>query len=95
MPLADQFWGDRYGTVKDPFGHSWSIGGPVKKNRTFFFADFDVGRDRSPVDLIATVPTELQKRGDFSQTFNRDGALRLRTADGRIHLVHAGDIFLL
>ena len=24
-----------------------------------------------------------------------DGALRLRTADGRIHLVHAGDIFLL
>lgn len=30
MPLADQFWGDRYGQVKDPFGHSWSIGGPVK-----------------------------------------------------------------
>lgn len=26
MPLADQFWGDRYGSVKDPFGHSWSIG---------------------------------------------------------------------
>ena len=31
MPLADQFWGDRYGQVKDPFGHTWSIGGPVKK----------------------------------------------------------------
>jgi PhnB protein len=30
MPLADQFWGDRYGQLKDPFGHSWSIGGPVK-----------------------------------------------------------------
>jgi PhnB protein len=25
MPLADMFWGDRYGQVKDPFGHSWSI----------------------------------------------------------------------
>jgi PhnB protein len=25
MPLADQFWGDRYGMVKDPFGHSWAI----------------------------------------------------------------------
>ena len=25
MPLADMFWGDRYGTLTDPFGHSWAI----------------------------------------------------------------------
>jgi uncharacterized glyoxalase superfamily protein PhnB len=25
MPLADMFWGDRYGIVTDPFGHNWSI----------------------------------------------------------------------
>ncbi|HYL77976.1 MAG TPA: VOC family protein [Bryobacteraceae bacterium] len=25
MPLADQFWGDRYGKLTDPFGHSWSL----------------------------------------------------------------------
>jgi uncharacterized glyoxalase superfamily protein PhnB len=25
MPIADQFWGDRYGVVEDPFGHKWSI----------------------------------------------------------------------
>lgn len=25
MPVADMFWGDRYGTVEDPFGHRWSI----------------------------------------------------------------------
>ena len=25
MPLADQFWGDRYGVLTDPFGHIWSI----------------------------------------------------------------------
>jgi PhnB protein len=24
-PLADQFWGDRYGQVKDPFGFRWAI----------------------------------------------------------------------
>ncbi|NJC42719.1 PhnB protein [Brevundimonas alba] len=30
FPLADQFWGDRYGQLKDPFGHCWSIGGPIK-----------------------------------------------------------------
>ena len=25
MPLADMFWGDRYGKILDPFGHEWSI----------------------------------------------------------------------
>lgn len=25
MPLMDQFWGDRYGTLMDPFGHKWSL----------------------------------------------------------------------
>lgn len=31
FPLADQFWGDRYGQLKDPFGHCWSIGAPIRK----------------------------------------------------------------
>jgi PhnB protein len=26
MPVADMFWGDRYGKLADPFGHKWSIG---------------------------------------------------------------------
>lgn len=30
MPVADQFWGDRYGRLKDPFGHKWSIATHVK-----------------------------------------------------------------
>jgi uncharacterized glyoxalase superfamily protein PhnB len=25
MPVSDQFWGDRYGRVKDPFGHDWQL----------------------------------------------------------------------
>ena len=25
MPVADMFWGDRYGVIEDPFGHSWSV----------------------------------------------------------------------
>ena len=25
MPLEDMFWGDRYGKLQDPFGHTWSI----------------------------------------------------------------------
>jgi len=25
MPIADMFWGDRYGKLEDPFGHHWSV----------------------------------------------------------------------
>lgn len=25
MPVADMFWGDRYGRLADPFGHHWSV----------------------------------------------------------------------
>lgn len=30
LPVADMFWGDRYGQVVDPFGHVWSIATHVK-----------------------------------------------------------------
>lgn len=30
MPIADQFWGDRYGKLEDPFGHHWSIATHVR-----------------------------------------------------------------
>lgn len=30
-PLEDQFWGDRFGVVRDPFGHQWSLGQPVRE----------------------------------------------------------------
>jgi PhnB protein len=31
MPLADMFWGDRMGTVKDPFGYSWMIATHIRE----------------------------------------------------------------
>ncbi len=31
MPVADQFWGDRYGVVVDPFGHSWALITPIRQ----------------------------------------------------------------
>lgn len=30
MPLEDQFWGERYGKLRDPFGHIWSVSMVVK-----------------------------------------------------------------
>jgi PhnB protein len=31
MPLDDMFWGDRYGELRDPFGHLWSLGQPIRE----------------------------------------------------------------
>jgi uncharacterized glyoxalase superfamily protein PhnB len=30
LPVADQFWGDRYGMLADPFGHRWSIASRIE-----------------------------------------------------------------
>ena len=42
MPVADMFWGDRYGIVEDPFGHLWSIATHV--------------RDMSPEEIRQAMP---------------------------------------
>ena len=34
MPVAEQFWGDRYGVLHDPFGHAWSIASPIGQPKT-------------------------------------------------------------
>ena len=45
-----------------------NFGGPIIKNKTFFFADYEGLRQGFPVTFVTTVPTLLQRRGDFSQT---------------------------
>lgn len=45
-----------------------AIGGPVQKDRTFFFADFESRRTREGVTRVTNVPTALERAGDFSQS---------------------------
>lgn len=33
MPLENQFWGERYGQLVDPFGHKWSMSMQVKMSK--------------------------------------------------------------
>jgi hypothetical protein len=54
----------------------FSFGGPIRKNKTFFFVDYEWQRQNDPVDFSGTVPTDLQRKGDFSQTFNPDNSLQ-------------------
>lgn len=48
----------------------FSIGGPIKKERTFFFFDFENVRDNEPIPIVATVPTDAERKGDFTQAAN-------------------------
>ena len=48
-----------------------SVGGPIVRNRTFFFADYERTHLREGVTRIANVPTLLERRGDFSQSLFR------------------------
>ena len=45
------------------------IGGPIRKNKTFFFATFEYTHSKSPQSQNFSVPTEQQRNGDFSGTY--------------------------
>jgi len=45
-----------------------TFGGPIRRNRSFFFYNYDGFRESRGVARTRRVPTELERRGDFSQT---------------------------
>jgi hypothetical protein len=55
-----------HGTELQMYGGT--IGGPIKTNRMFFFSSFEQWYDNKPLTIVRTVPTELERRGDFSQS---------------------------
>ncbi|HXO32316.1 MAG TPA: TonB-dependent receptor [Candidatus Acidoferrales bacterium] len=48
----------------------FSVGGPIKKNKTFFFGDFEKVRSVTSTSALASVPTLAERMGDFSATAN-------------------------
>ncbi len=70
---ANTFFNNRLGAPKPAFRRNefgGTIGGPVRKDRTFFFADYQGIRLRQPRTVISTIPTLAQRQwvtsGDFS-----------------------------
>ncbi|MDT7542218.1 MAG: hypothetical protein QOE33_2122 [Acidobacteriota bacterium] len=56
--------------IRNQFG--FSLGGPIRKDRTWFFGDYEGTRVREGVTQVTNVPTLLERNGDFSQSlFNR------------------------
>ena len=51
------------------------VSGPIRRGRTFFMGGYQGFYEEIPFPSTVTVPTDLQRAGDFSQTFNASGQL--------------------
>jgi trimeric autotransporter adhesin len=72
------FFAKRAGLENPPqYYHNWagSIGGPIVRNKTFFWFSTDNYKQRSTRNNVLTLPTAAQRAGDFSQTRNSAGQL--------------------
>ena len=82
---ANGWINDRAGLPKSRLRHNeygFSLGGPAEiprlyhgRDKTFFFVNWERIPQTSPNSAIATVPTALERSGDFSQTRNANGQL--------------------
>jgi hypothetical protein len=54
-----------------------TLGNPIIKNKLFNFFSFERWWMGTPGTVLTTVPTELEKKGDFSQSLNSQGKLRV------------------
>ncbi len=75
---ANTFFNNRSGLNKPSFQrHQFGAdaGLPLVKNKWFVFGDYEGLRQGYPLSTITTVPTPLQRQGNFSQTFASNGSL--------------------
>ena len=75
---ANDYFSDRAGIPKPDFNHYlWggSLGGPIARNKTFFWLSSEDYRDQIARTGTLTFPTAAQRNGDFSQTLDAQGRL--------------------
>ncbi len=82
---ANNYFNNLNGLARPQFKRNqfgFTAGGPVyiphfykQRDKTFIFGTYEGLRQQTPTTLLTTVPTALQRQGNFSQTFNQDGTL--------------------
>lgn len=75
---ANTFFNNRAGVQRPAFSQNQygvNLGGPIKRDRTFFFGSWEGFRLRQGSSYVYTVPTDAMRNGDFSNVRNASGAL--------------------
>jgi hypothetical protein len=57
-------------TLNQQSQYGVAVGGPIRRNKLFFFYIYDAQRQHSPITALAQVPTPAQRNGDFTQTLD-------------------------
>lgn len=50
--------------------YGFSVGNPIKKNKLFNFATYEVWKQQNPINYFRTLPTDLERTGNFSQSLS-------------------------
>ena len=92
--MSNLFYAERAGIPIPPqYYYNWagSVGGPIARNRTFFWFSTDDYVQQSTRNIAPQFPTALERAGDFSQTFSSSGQLVViydpattRTVNGQV-----------
>jgi hypothetical protein len=75
---SNTFFNNRAGVQRPAFSQNQygvNAGGPVKRDKTFFFGSWEGFRLRQGASYVYTVPTEAMRGGDFSNVRNAAGAM--------------------
>jgi hypothetical protein len=73
---GNSFFSNQAGLPRSPFSFNQfgvALGGPIKKNKTFFFFAYEGEQWTQSGTTTLTVPTAAQRSGDFSSTYNSQG----------------------
>ncbi len=72
---ANDFFSNQAGLPKPDHSRNQygaTLGGPIRKNKTFFFVDIERVLESSPINIVGTVPTLDERKGDFSKALISD-----------------------
>lgn len=81
---ANSWTNNRLGLPKPPVDYNqwgYTVGGPIRRNHTFFSTSLERDNDARELTRQGRVPSEAERNGDFSQTLTRVGAVPLAVYD--------------